>query len=244
MEKNIIELFSSKGSVWVESYLSDDNFEWQTIFKELQKINHSSARFLDIGSGKGKFVGKLHSLGFKIAGVEPARSLLDEACKLYPDAEFANGSATNLPYPDNTFDGVICVEVLEHIPDTDQALREMRRVLKPNGKTIIIDKNIRSLHYLYFVPTLSWKFIKELTNQWMYPINFPFREKYFVPQKLLELLQKYFKHASVEFISFVPENKKRTRIKQILWKLHGWITSFLYLLVPSWSFYVVWKGIK
>lgn len=44
-----------------------------------------------------------------------------------------NGDGTRLPFPDATFDRIICSEVLEHIPDEDAALAELRRVLKPDG---------------------------------------------------------------------------------------------------------------
>jgi SAM-dependent methyltransferase len=46
---------------------------------------------------------------------------------------FTCGSALALPFPDASFDKVICSEVLEHIDDYQAALREIRRVLKPNG---------------------------------------------------------------------------------------------------------------
>src|SRR5690606_33049497 len=41
--------------------------------------------------------------------------------------------ATQLPFADNTFDKIICSEVLEHLPDYQQVLAEIRRVLKPGG---------------------------------------------------------------------------------------------------------------
>jgi SAM-dependent methyltransferase len=44
-----------------------------------------------------------------------------------------NGDGTRLPFPDATFDRIICSEVLEHIPDDEAALRELHRVLKPGG---------------------------------------------------------------------------------------------------------------
>jgi len=46
---------------------------------------------------------------------------------------FVLGTATALPFPDNQFDMVWSVFVLEHVPNPEQALREMRRVVKPNG---------------------------------------------------------------------------------------------------------------
>lgn len=44
---------------------------------------------------------------------------------------------TNIPYPDATFDVVLCSHVLEHIPDDRQAMRELRRVLKPDGWALL-----------------------------------------------------------------------------------------------------------
>ena len=46
---------------------------------------------------------------------------------------FQVGSALNIEFPDNTFDGVTCMEVIEHIPDQPTAMREITRVLKTNG---------------------------------------------------------------------------------------------------------------
>ena len=51
---------------------------------------------------------------------------------------------TNLPFPDNEFDLILCNHVLEHIPDDTQAMKELYRVMKPNGMGIFqipLDKN-------------------------------------------------------------------------------------------------------
>lgn len=47
------------------------------------------------------------------------------------------GDATSLPYPDATFDAALLVTVLGEIPDREAALRELRRVLKPEGRLVI-----------------------------------------------------------------------------------------------------------
>jgi SAM-dependent methyltransferase len=51
-----------------------------------------------------------------------------------PMATAVNGDGTCLPFPDDTFDRIICSEVLEHIPDDEAALRELLRILKPGGR--------------------------------------------------------------------------------------------------------------
>ncbi len=44
----------------------------------------------------------------------------------------------NLRYPDSSFDGILCIHVLEHVPDDRRALRELHRVLKPGGWALIL----------------------------------------------------------------------------------------------------------
>ena len=51
------------------------------------------------------------------------------------------GTLLEIPLPDNSVDFAFCVEALEHAIDVDAALAEVRRVLKPGGYLLIIDKN-------------------------------------------------------------------------------------------------------
>ncbi|MEM9939386.1 MAG: methyltransferase domain-containing protein [Pseudomonadota bacterium] len=109
-------------------------------------------RVLDLGCGEGRHVHGLHMLGgLDIVGIdldepslEKAREGLDYLDQLDDgpkskggSTKFATGDATALDFPDDHFDAVICSEVLEHLPDYDAALREMRRVLKPGGRLCI-----------------------------------------------------------------------------------------------------------
>ena len=106
-------------------------------------------RILDLGCGEGRHVHGLYLLGgLHITGVDLDQASLDQAelgmqmlNKPEPDlggsVTFETGDATALRFEDDTFDAVICSEVLEHLPDYDAALQEMRRVLKPSGKLCI-----------------------------------------------------------------------------------------------------------
>jgi SAM-dependent methyltransferase len=63
-------------------------------------------------------------------------ALLDAEAATLPASAWggcANGDATRLPFPENTFDHVIAAEVLEHIPADEDAMAELARVLKPGG---------------------------------------------------------------------------------------------------------------
>lgn len=101
---------------------------------------------LDAGCGSGRHLRALAQLpGVNIIGVDTNRSDLDaamEAMKNMPGNESDNyliirGDIGCLPFDPATFDCVICSEVLEHIPDHEKAIRELVRVLKPDGKLVV-----------------------------------------------------------------------------------------------------------
>lgn len=87
---------------------------------------------LDAGCGEGFTMNKLTQLkiGKKIEGVEYSKESIDFGKKLFPKLLFRQGSIYELPYKDNSFDLIICTEVLEHLEYPSKALREMLRVTK------------------------------------------------------------------------------------------------------------------
>jgi ubiquinone/menaquinone biosynthesis C-methylase UbiE len=67
-----------------------------------------------------------------------ARELAREA-GLDGRTEFREGSALDLPFPDRSFDAVVCVTVLSHVPDGERAIPELVRVLKSGGRLGVFD---------------------------------------------------------------------------------------------------------
>lgn len=98
----------------------------------------SARTVLDVGCGFGWFELYVLARGVRrVVGVEPDDRELETARRHIRDerAEFTAGGATSLPFPDESFDTVVCWEVLEHLrrgsePD---AFAEFRRVLRPGG---------------------------------------------------------------------------------------------------------------
>jgi 2-polyprenyl-6-hydroxyphenyl methylase/3-demethylubiquinone-9 3-methyltransferase len=75
--------------------------------------------------------------GAQVTGIDPAREAIS-AARRHADATglkigYDVGVGEDLPYNDQSFDAVVCVDVLEHVRDLDQVIREVARVLRPGG---------------------------------------------------------------------------------------------------------------
>lgn len=103
-------------------------------------------RVLDVGCGTGRHACEVfRTLGADVVGIDlNMEDLRKAALTLYLMDDISDGSwlisradATKLPFRDNSFDVVICSEVLEHIPGNRAAIAELVRVLKP-GKNLVV----------------------------------------------------------------------------------------------------------
>jgi SAM-dependent methyltransferase len=93
-------------------------------------------RVLDVGCGRQPYRRFLAS-GTKYVGME-------YDTRLRPTVV---GDVKALPFRDGVFDGVMCNEVLEHVPDPAQALAEINRVLRPGGQVYVTVPQSWGLHY-------------------------------------------------------------------------------------------------
>ncbi len=93
---------------------------------------------LDVGCGSGHLVPKLSTLG-RYTGLDIAENMVSYCRSRYGDYEgkFVVGDAEDMPFGEGEFDCVICFWTFHHFPDPEVALREMWRVLKPGGFTVI-----------------------------------------------------------------------------------------------------------
>src|SRR3954451_9993096 len=88
---------------------------------------------LHVGVGDGRTAALLRA--GHLTGVDTSAVALERARRRLPDAELVDvGPDEPLPFDDNSFDLVTCIEALEHIRDVQLSLSEMRRVLRPAGR--------------------------------------------------------------------------------------------------------------
>ena len=111
-------------------------------FKKLT-LKNPNGRMLDLGCGEGRHIfGAMEEFpDLQCIGLDPHIESLTKAFKGLDFLEsisnkktnFLSGSAYSLPFPDNSFDLVVCSEVLEHLHEYKDAIAEISRVLKTGG---------------------------------------------------------------------------------------------------------------
>jgi ubiquinone/menaquinone biosynthesis C-methylase UbiE len=97
-------------------------------------------KILDLGCGNGRMLEFLKGKNVDYIGVDNSEKLINIARDKHPSINFQVADALNLTFPDNSFDKIISIAVLHHIPSDDfreKFIKEAKRVLKPGGLLII-----------------------------------------------------------------------------------------------------------
>ena len=119
---------------------------------------------VDVGSGPGLLAAEMAlDVGptGRISGIDISETMLQMArsrCAQLTSAalvDFQLGDATKLPYPDETFNAAVSTQVYEYVADVDAAIREVRRVLKPGGRVLVVDTDWDSIVWHGADPALT-----------------------------------------------------------------------------------------
>lgn len=92
-------------------------------------------KILDVGCGTGMLLTELADIG-DVTGIDVSQLAID-FCLERGLQNVAISDGTTIPYPDESFDVVLALDVIEHIEDDAMAAREILRVLKPGGRAIL-----------------------------------------------------------------------------------------------------------
>jgi 2-polyprenyl-3-methyl-5-hydroxy-6-metoxy-1,4-benzoquinol methylase len=153
----------SKRSLFEKAYHFVKNIALKNKLNLINSYQPSKGLILDIGAGTGDFLSVAKNDGWKTVGVEPS----DKAKAIAKNKGVSFVEKTS-ELEDNTFDVISMWHVLEHVPNLDEQIKELKRLLKPSGTLIVAVPNFKSFdakHYGHFwaaydVPIHFWHFSK------------------------------------------------------------------------------------
>ena len=129
----------------------------------VNSLQPSKGSILDIGAGTGDFLSVVKENGWSIVGVEPSEKA--KAIAKFKGVSFVEETSE---LENNSFDVITMWHVLEHVPNLESQIKELKRLLKPNGSLIIAVPNFKSFDAkrygkfwaAYDVPIHFWHFSK------------------------------------------------------------------------------------
>ena len=110
------------------------------VVEQLRPLLASGAQILDVACGTGDLsIALFESLDAQVIGIDFCRPMLELAARKQPRLWFVEGDALRLPFDEAAFDAVTIAFGLRNLSSVEDGLRELRRVLKPNGWVAVLE---------------------------------------------------------------------------------------------------------
>lgn len=110
----------------------------------------AGASVFDLGCGVGYACAFLAHKGLRVTGADVSTAALFEACGQAPTGNFTViGADSELPFSDFSFDALVCLGVLEHVPEATKMLDECHRVLRRETPAVFVVPNALSPYFLF-----------------------------------------------------------------------------------------------
>ena len=141
-------------------------------------IKKEKLKILDVGCGTGLNSSKISKNNHDITGIDISENAIKEYKKKFKGhvVDITKG----LPFKKNTFDLILCSEVIEHVKDTKFCLFEFNRILKKNGTLLISTPN--SVFWVYRLYAILGKSLSEVQH--------PDHERFFSKESLVYSIKK------------------------------------------------------
>jgi 2-polyprenyl-3-methyl-5-hydroxy-6-metoxy-1,4-benzoquinol methylase len=178
LEKDLnfdVKTVDSFGEEWLKfSGFSDEEIKiagdqyFDIVYNEL--LNKDTI-VLDLGCGTGRWTKYVANKVKLVEAVDPSEAILS-AHKLtsdLPNVRITQASVSNIPFDDESFDFIICLGVLHHIPDTQKALIDLCKKMKPNGHLLLylyysLDNRGRLYKLLFHISSIIRKVVASLPS--------------------------------------------------------------------------------
>jgi 2-polyprenyl-3-methyl-5-hydroxy-6-metoxy-1,4-benzoquinol methylase len=103
----------------------------------LRFVGSGTGNALEVGCGEGRISRELRSLGYRVTATDAVAALVEASRQANSADEYAIADGKDFPFKDGRFDLVIAYNVLMDVDDVSATLKEIRRVMKPDGVLLI-----------------------------------------------------------------------------------------------------------
>ena len=189
----VIEQFDRDSEKYLARHLTPEKLREKDRILDL--VNHKKRyhRVLDIGCGPGTISKDLLGISEEVQGIDISGDMVRIAREKFKEPELCSrihfdlGDAENLKFPNNHFDAVFCLGVLRYLDSWENGLKEIYRVLKPDGVIVVTFYSRYSLFwfsmvFLYrpllpFISLIKRRTLKELINKYKAePLPFSYKK--------------------------------------------------------------------
>lgn len=160
---NYISHTDGNKSLFEKLYQTVKNIALKNKLNLINSLSENKGKILDIGAGVGDFLAFVKQDGWQTIGVEPSQKAREIA--INKGVNFVNETSD---LENNSFDIITMWHVLEHVPNLEFQIKELKRLLNPNGTLVIAVPNFKSFDAKYYkeywaafdVPIHFWHFSK------------------------------------------------------------------------------------
>ncbi|MDD5039668.1 MAG: class I SAM-dependent methyltransferase [Patescibacteria group bacterium] len=146
-------------NVIAEQFSSTRSSPWPE-FSLFEAYVRSTDALLDIGCGNGRIAQYFKPKGVRYTGLDNSSALVERARTANLHGTFVVGEATRLPFKSESFDVILCVATLHHIPSNElrqQAVNEAFRTAKHGAYFLLTEWNLWSMRWWQTLLAFSWK---------------------------------------------------------------------------------------
>ena len=220
----------SKRSLFEKAYHFVKNIALKNKLDLINSYQPSKGHILDIGAGTGDFLAVAGTDGWKTVGVEPSDKA--KAIAKNKGVSFVENTSE---LESHSFDVISMWHVLEHVPNLDRQIKELKRLLKPTGTLIVAVPNFKSFdakHYgkywaAYDVPIHFWHFSKKAIQMLFEKENMQLQKV--LPMKFdsfyVSLLSEKYKNGKMNYIKafFIGLKSNMKAMKNMEYSSHIYI---------------------